>query len=82
MIYQHERVRPKEVTYNTFFPLRSPHPEDALLVATVLDRPGIVAVPGHGERVVSIHLGRSVPAGGDSGADFETGARVLASPSA
>ena len=36
MIYQHERVQQKEVTYNAFFPLRSPRPEDALLVERLL----------------------------------------------
>ena len=41
MIYQHERVRTKEVTYNTFFPLRSPHPEDALLVEQYLTGRGL-----------------------------------------
>ena len=41
MIYQHERVRPKEVTYNAFFPLRSPHPEDALLVEQYLAGRGL-----------------------------------------
>ena len=41
MIYQHERARPKEVTYNAFFPLRSPHPGDALLVEQYLTGRGL-----------------------------------------
>ena len=41
MIYRHERVQQKEVTYNAFFPLRSPHPEDALLVEQYLTGRGL-----------------------------------------
>ena len=41
MIYAHERRQPKEATYNTFFPLRSPHPGDALLVEQYLTGRGL-----------------------------------------
>ena len=41
MIYAHERRQPKEATYNTFFPLRSPHPGDASLVEQYLTGRGL-----------------------------------------